>query len=488
MGAPIVPLAARHDLIARMQYNFSKDVFLSPLEAAMRFEFPRKRVFLLSMLIIILLLVLAACNNAPQGPVDEQGNIIAPATVEAVAVKISGDTPPYDVVVQVKGSVPDTCTTPGEATVKRTGDGFQIELNTVRPAKEKCKKEPQSFTQNIPLKDALGLTAGNYVVVVNGVEGAFVLDRDNVLPTPTPTPTPLPPVLQPAIEPPTATPEITPETTPVPGGEAASSESCTNRIKFIKDITIPDNAKVDPGARFIKTWRLKNVGTCTWTEDYQLIFAKSEQMKGPDSQPLGAIVKPNKTVDVSVELTAPLKKGKYTSEWLLQTPAGEKFGLGKEGKTPFWVKIIVPKNAPEGAAALGSISGMVWHDLCASDKATADTLPDGCQLAPGGGVIADGVYQEGEPPIGGAEISLGQGPCPSTGLATTVAEADGRYQFKDLKPGDYCVSIDAASQYNKYIFIPGQWTHPPKGQQTVKLGPGENKTDVNFGWDYELAP
>ena len=453
----------------------------------MRFNLPRKRIIILPILFLTVLLALTACNNAPAGPTDEQGNIIGQATVEAVTVKVSGDSPPYDIAVEVNGSVPDDCTRPGKATVKRAGDGFQVELITLRPAQEKCKQESKSFTQTIPLKEALGLTAGDYTVLVNGVAGNFTLDQDNVPPTPTPTPTPLPPVLQPAIEPPTATPETTAEATPGTGGEA-TSEPCTNRIKFIKDVTIPDNAKVDPGARFTKIWKLKNVGTCTWTEDYQLVFAKGEQMKGPDSQPLGAIVKPNKTVEVSVELTAPLKKGKYTSEWLLQSPGGEKFGLGKEGKTPFWVKINVPKDAPEGAAALGSIGGMVWHDLCASDKATPDTLPEGCQLAPGGGVIADGELEAGEPPIGGAEVSLGQGPCPSTGLSTTVAEADGRYQFKDLKPGDYCVSIDATSEYNQYIFIPGQWTHPPQGQQTVKLGPGENKTDVNFGWDYELAP
>jgi len=452
----------------------------------MRFILPRKRIFLF-LLLIGVLLVVAACSNAPEGPVDEQGNVVLPATVEAVAVKLSGDTPPYAVEVQVKGTLPDDCTTPGKAEIKQVDGKFQVELNTIRPGDQRCKTESRPFTETIPLESA-GLPAGKYVVVVNGVEGDFALSVDNIPPTPTPTPTPLPPVLQPAIEPPTSTPEATPEGgTPAQGGEEAS-KPCTNRIKFIKDVTIPDNAKVDPGARFTKTWRLKNVGTCTWTEDYKLVFARGEQLGGPDSQPLDATVKPNKTVDVSVELVAPTKKGKYTSEWLLQAPNGEKFGLGKDGKTPFWAKIVVPKNAPEGEAAKGSISGQVWHDLCASDQATASTIPAGCQLAPGGGIIADGVHQPDEPPIGGAEISLGAGVCPSTGLATTRASADGKYQFKDLKPGDYCVSIDATSEYNQYIFIPGQWTKPPEGQQTVTLSPGESKTGVDFGWDYELAP
>jgi len=456
----------------------------------MRFILPRKRIVVL-LLIITLLLMLAACSNSPQGPVDEQGNVIVPATVETVAVKISGDTPPYDINALVKGTLPDECSTLGKATIERQEDQFKVELKALRPADKRCKKEPKPFSETIPLQGA-GLPAGNYVVLVNGVKGDFALAIDNIPPTPTPTPTPLPPVLQPAIEPPTPTPETTVEATPenattASGGETAG-ESCTNRIKFIKDVTVPDNAKVDAGAKFTKTWRLKNVGTCTWTEDYKLVFAQGEQMDGPDSQPLAETVKPNKTVDISVELVAPLKKGKYTGEWLLQTPDGEKFGLGKDGKKPFWLKITVPKDAPEGGAANGSISGMIWHDLCASNQAQSTTLPKGCQLAPNGGIIADGVYQPDEPPIGGAEVSLGQGPCPAKGLATVIADADGKFQFKDLKPGDYCVSIDATSDYNHYIFIPGQWTSPPDGQQTVTLGPGESKTDVNFGWDYELAP
>jgi hypothetical protein len=253
-------------------------------------------------------------------------------------------------------------------------------------------------------------------------------------------------------------------------------------------VTAPDNAKIAPNARFTKTWRLQNAGTCTWTESYALVFAQGEQMGGPDRQPLGKSVKPGVKIDVSVELIAPATKGAYTSEWLLQAPDGEKFGLGNAGKTPFWVKIRVPKNAPVGNQANAAVRGFVWHDLCVSNQAVADALPEGCALAPTGGVIADGIFQPGEPPIGGVEISLGEGVCPSSGLATAIAAANGVYQFNGLKPGEYCVSIDAASEFNHYILIPGQWTHPPQGWRTVTLAPGEIKKDVNFGWDYEMAP
>ena len=437
------------------------------------------------LLIASLLIILAACSAAPQGPVDAQGNIVEQAQVESVSVAVSGETPPYEIVVEVRGTLPDACTQPGNEVISRQDDRFLVELTTLRPAKERCKKEPKPFVKNISL-NGLGLVKGEYEALVNGVGSSFVLAQDNVPPTPTPTPTPIPPVLLPAIDPPTPTPGVAPQETSVAAEDG--SGPCTNRIKFIEDVTVPDKMKIDPNARFTKTWRLQNAGTCTWTDDYALVFARGEQMGGPDRQPLGMTVKPGKTVDISVDLIAPAVKGVYTSEWLLQTPAGEKFGLGKDGATPFWLKIRVPRDAPAGGAANGVISGFVWHDLCAADQATADALPDGCEIAPNGGVMADGVYQPGEPAIGGVEISLGAGPCPASGLAVVKSNTDGKYQFKGLKPGDYCVSIDAASDYNHYILIPGQWTIPPGGRLTVTLAAGEARTDVNFGWDYELAP
>ena len=453
----------------------------------MRFIGIEKRSLFLTTSLFVLIFFLVACHKEPQGPMDDQGNLIGQAQIQAVSVDVSGETPPYDIDVTVRGILPDACTNTGPATISRQDHQFQVELTTMRPAKERCKEEAQSFIKTISL-DGVGLTAGDYAVIVNGIQGDFTLTQDNVPPTPTPTPTPLPPVLLPAIDPPTPTPMVTPESDSAQEQAEENNAPCTNRIKFVRDVTVPDNAKIAPNARFTKTWRLQNTGTCTWTEDYTLIFARGEQMNGPESQSLGDVVKPGQKVDVSVELIAPATKGAYTSEWMLQAPNGEQFGLGNDGKTPFWVKIRVPKNAPAGNAASAAIRGFVWHDLCASDQATADALPEGCELAPNGGVIADGVFQPGEPPIGGVEVTLGEGACPSSGLATVTAAANGVYQFKGLKPGEYCVSIDATSDFNHYILIPGQWTAPPEGRQTVILAPGETRSDVNFGWDYEMAP
>ena len=40
--------------------------------------------------------------------------------------------------------------------------------------------------------------------------------------------------------------------------------ACQYRATFLGDVTLPDNAVVAVGAPFVKTWRLRNDGTCAW--------------------------------------------------------------------------------------------------------------------------------------------------------------------------------------------------------------------------------
>lgn len=51
---------------------------------------------------------------------------------------------------------------------------------------------------------------------------------------------------------------------------SASASSC-DWAQFITDVTVPDGTKYEPGETFEKTWRLKNIGTCTWTISYSLV-------------------------------------------------------------------------------------------------------------------------------------------------------------------------------------------------------------------------
>jgi hypothetical protein len=109
----------------------------------------------------------------------------------------------------------------------------------------------------------------------------------------------------------------------------------------VADVTIPDGTKLDPGADFTKTWRLKNIGTTTWSTAYSLVHASNDKIGGPATVSLPKNVAPGETVDLSVDLTAPNETGKHTSYWKLSNDRGQLFGIGPDASGAFYVQIEV---------------------------------------------------------------------------------------------------------------------------------------------------
>lgn len=107
------------------------------------------------------------------------------------------------------------------------------------------------------------------------------------------------------------------------------------------DVTIPDGTVMAPGETFSKTWRLENVGQCTWTPQYAVTFFSGNSMEAIQDQPLSAPVEPGEVVDITVDMKAPSTPGIYQSNWMLIDPQGELFGIGPNGDAPFWVQIEV---------------------------------------------------------------------------------------------------------------------------------------------------
>ncbi len=147
--------------------------------------------------------------------------------------------------------------------------------------------------------------------------------------------------------------------------------------------------------------------------------------------------------------------------------------------------------APAGS---GSISGLVFHDLCALPYESVSTPPPGCiDLGPVDGYGANGVYDPGEPGIPGVHVKLLQGSCvSSTILQTAVTGPDGSFAFDNLAAGDYCVFSDSLEADNVSVLIPGNWTYPGYNinpvTQAVSLGNGEDFSGILFGWDYQFLP
>ncbi|HSM23514.1 MAG TPA: NBR1-Ig-like domain-containing protein [Anaerolineaceae bacterium] len=171
---------------------------------------------------------------------------------------------------------------------------------------------------------------------------------------PTATNTPTPTATQTATKPvPTATQS---DANLIPTSASPGSDDTTpnpNKMVFVADVTIPDGQIIPAGSKFVKTWRIRNTGTTTWSPNYNVRLWAGERLGAPASFLLGQEVAPNTEVDISIEFTAPLQNGEYFSHWILSDELLANFG------NTFYVKFIVgvpasptitepaPTNTPE---------------------------------------------------------------------------------------------------------------------------------------------
>jgi hypothetical protein len=142
-------------------------------------------------------------------------------------------------------------------------------------------------------------------------------------------------------------PTAPPGATVVPGGPTetppppvTTEAGCTLDSQYVADVTIPDGTVLSLGATFVKTWRVKNSGTCDWDAGFQLLYVSGDQMGGPASVSLPAVPAGGQT-DISVNLTAPGSYGTHKGTWRIRSDAGTLFG------TNLTVVVSIPAPATE---------------------------------------------------------------------------------------------------------------------------------------------
>ncbi len=238
------------------------------------------------------------------------------------------------------------------------------------------------------------------------------------------------------------------------------------------DITIEDDTKMVPGQGFTKTWRVVNVGTCTWTLNYEVVWFSGEQLAVSGSFPLDMSAAPNQSIDISVDMTAPAEPGTYQSNWKLRNPGGDLFGIGPIGESPFWVRIEVveiatatPTPTPTATATtVVQASGPVT--LVISDTLDLDNLlinsgsadlmyqstggdPPQHQLVPLGSVLL-GIFSDVQPALAECQAaSMGAVPLTVENLASgtyvcyrTDLGLPGWARFDVLNPDDGTLGLE----------------------------------------------
>jgi hypothetical protein len=138
-------------------------------------------------------------------------------------------------------------------------------------------------------------------------------------PSPTPTPTATSTPTPTRTRRPTATPTRTPTITPTPPPIA-----CMNAV-YLADVTVPDYTRFEKGEEFVKTWRVRNNGSCDWPADTQLVFVSGAQLDAPDSVLVGALAN-GETKEISIDMRAPDTDNLYKGTWHFINSDGQRFG------------------------------------------------------------------------------------------------------------------------------------------------------------------
>jgi hypothetical protein len=167
---------------------------------------------------------------------------------------------------------------------------------------------------------------------------------DTPSPTPEHTPTNTPEVL-PATSTANSTPTSSASATTAPAvpptATSTSSSLPADWAKLVQNNQPIDGAYFAPKAQFKKVWTIKNIGTTTWTTDYDLVFVSGTAMTDKRVIPLEEKVKPGKTIEITIKQTAPGKPGTFQGFWMLRNSKGNTFGVGSEADLPLIVKINV---------------------------------------------------------------------------------------------------------------------------------------------------
>jgi hypothetical protein len=103
--------------------------------------------------------------------------------------------------------------------------------------------------------------------------------------------------------------------------------------------SVADGTVFTPGEAFTMTWRLKNVGTSTWTPAYLFRFYSGNAFGAPQEILLGQEVPPGETVDISISMKAPTTLGDYRSDWVMSNELRSNF------KQPVFIEITVARPA-----------------------------------------------------------------------------------------------------------------------------------------------
>jgi hypothetical protein len=170
------------------------------------------------------------------------------------------------------------------------------------------------------------------VPMASGSTPVVLAHTSRVSPIPTATfqPVPVQPTL---VEPFEVVPSLTPS--PLPPVCTSWREIDT---AFVTDVGLQDDTRLPPRKTIVKTWRVRNTGSCVWPEGMQLVDLAGTPLSGVEVMSFSHPA-PGGETDLSIVFSTPGRLGKYESFWRLRAPGGRLVGA------VLFVRFVVDANA-----------------------------------------------------------------------------------------------------------------------------------------------
>ena len=232
--------------------------------------------------------------------------------------------------------------------------------------------------------------------------------------------------------------ELAPLPTPEPEEPARSvlpASGCLDAMTLVAHLNLDDAnmaapPPISPGTAFQKSWRVQNVGTCTWDSGYQLTPVGGNvppARMGGRAVPLAGAVAPGATVDITVDLVAPLEPGIYQGFWSMRAPTGLLFG------ERIWVGVDVaelptPTPPPTGIPLPG-----VTFTVDRTGIRAGECVTFAWDVSGAGQVY---FYAEGQPwQLNGVAANDARVECPtaSTTYTLRINQADGTLDLRPIR-------------------------------------------------------
>lgn len=115
-----------------------------------------------------------------------------------------------------------------------------------------------------------------------------------------------------------------------------------DRSSLIRDVTFPDETRVQVGEKFVKVWEFMNSGEVAWRGRYlkrQDLPVSPDTCQTPDRIPIGDTL-PNERILISVEVTAPSKPTTCKIFWKMVDSQGREFFPTSRRPVFFWVYVV----------------------------------------------------------------------------------------------------------------------------------------------------